>query len=382
MNGAASLLVVNFIIAASFGAVFVVVAAHSRSRRPALWIGAGFAVASLSAICELLVAYSFMPKLWALGAFSTVLIGMVMLCTGIGELYGKRLPGWITCVFVGASVVLAYLIFDLPRGTPPQAFLYQTPFAIVLLTSAVTVLPFRKRSLIDRFLGGLLLITGLHFYAKAGLAVIAGAGASARDYVHTDYALISQSTTAVLVVAVGLTLLATLILAIMSDQRDESDTDTLSGLPNRRKFERTVQSMLARAPDGKHAIILCDLDHFKTINDTFGHHIGDLVIREFGRQLLHHLPSEAVAGRIGGEEFAVFVPNTETDVAVGLAQTMRSATMKLPGLPATLKVTASFGVSSLNSASDLTEAHRKADMALYQAKNAGRNRVKIARGKA
>jgi diguanylate cyclase (GGDEF)-like protein len=61
---------------------------------------------------------------------------------------------------------------------------------------------------------------------------------------------------------------------------------------------------------------------------------------------------------------------------------MRSATMKLPGLPATLKVTASFGVSSLTSASDLTEAHRKADMALYQAKNAGRNRVKIARGKA
>ncbi|WP_018899564.1 GGDEF domain-containing protein [Rhizobium sp. 2MFCol3.1] len=382
MNGAASLLVVNFIIAASFGVVFVVVAGHSRSRRPAYWIGAGYNVASLSAICELLVAYGFMPKLWALGAFSSVLIGMVLLGMGIGDLYRKRLAGWIICAFVGASVCLSYLIFDLHRGTPLQAFLYQTPFAIVLLVSAASVLPFRKRSSIDRFLGILLLITGLHFFAKAGLAVIAGAGTSARDYVHTDYAIISQSMTAVLVVAVGLTLLAALILEIMSDQRDESDTDTLSGLFNRRRFERTVQSILERSPDGKHAIILCDLDHFKTINDTFGHHTGDLVIREFGRQLLHHLPPHAVAGRIGGEEFAIFVPDTETDMAVGLAQTLRSATMTLPGLPATLQVTASFGVASLTSPANIAEAHRKADMALYEAKNAGRNRVKIAFGRA
>ncbi len=382
MNGAASLLVVNFIIAASFGAVFFVVAAHSRSRRPAHWIGAGFTVASLSAICELLVAYGLMPKLWALGAFSTVLIGTVLLGIGIGELHGRRLPSWIICAFVVASVLLAYIIFDLPRSTPLQAFLYQTPFAIVLLTSAVSVAPFGKRPLIDRFLGALLLITGLHFYAKAWLAVIAGAGTSARDYIHTDYALISQSATAVLIVAVGLTLLATLILEIMSDQRDESDTDTLSGLSNRRKFERKVQSILAHSPDGKHAIILCDLDHFKTINDTFGHHVGDLVIREFGRKLLHHLPLHAAAGRIGGEEFAVFVPNTETDIAVGLAQILRSAAMTLPGLPGALKVTASFGVSSFTSPGDLAEAHRKADTALYQAKNAGRNKVKIARGRA
>jgi diguanylate cyclase (GGDEF)-like protein len=226
------------------------------------------------------------------------------------------------------------------------------------------------------------MITGLHFYAKAGLAIAAGAGRTARDYVHTNYALISQSATAVLVVAVGLTLLAKLILEIMSDQRDESDTDTLSDLANRRGFDRRVRSILANSPDGPHAVVLCDLDNFKSINDTFGHHVGDIVIREFGRQLREYSPLAAAAGRIGGEEFAILLPNTQIDAAVQFAQRMRSATMRLPRLPEGLKVTASFGICSLGSVSELDDAYRQADTALYMAKNAGRNRVKIANGKA
>jgi diguanylate cyclase (GGDEF)-like protein len=378
MNGAAFFLVVNFIVAASFSAVFVVVARHSRSRVAALWIGAGFGVASLSAICEILVAYTPLVKFWALSAFATVLVGMTMLGTGIGALYGKWLARWIPFVFCAASLGLAYLIYDLPRGTFPQAFLYQTPFAIVLMTSAKSVLSFRKRSSIDRFLGHLLMITGLHFYAKAGLAIAAGAGTTAKDYVHTNYALISQSATAVLVVAVGLTLLAKLILEIMSDQRDESDTDTLSDLANRRGFDRRVRSILANSPNGPHSIVLCDLDNFKSINDSFGHHVGDIVIQEFGRQLRECSPLAAAAGRIGGEEFAILLPNTDIDAAVQFAQTMRSATMRLPRLPEALKVTASFGICLVGSIGELDDAYRQADAALYMAKNAGRNRVKIA----
>ncbi|MBW9117387.1 GGDEF domain-containing protein [Rhizobium cauense] len=377
MNGASFFLGVNFIVAASFSAVFVVVATRSRSRKAALWIGGGFGVASLSAICELLVAYTSVPKPWALGAFATVLIGMVMLGVGIGKLHEKRISPWIPVTFVGASLVLSYFIYDLPRGTFIHTFLYQTPFAIVILTTAAAVLSLRKRSWIVRFLGALLFLTGMHFYAKAVLAVFAGSGATARDYVHTNYAIISQSLTAVLVVAVGLTLLATLTLEMMADQRNVSETDALSSLANRRGFDRMVQSILASWPDGPHAIIFCDLDHFKAINDTYGHHIGDLVIREFGQQLRGRSPTGAAAGRIGGEEFAVLLPNTGLDAAVQFAQTLRSATMRLANLPDTVNVTASFGVATFASAGELTEAYRKADMALYNAKNAGRNRVKI-----
>jgi diguanylate cyclase (GGDEF)-like protein len=378
MNGASFFLVVNFLVAMSFSAVFVVVARSSRSRSAALWIAAGFGVASLSAVCELLVAYTSLPRLWALGAFASVLFGMVMLHTGISDLYSRRLNRRLIAAFTVASLVLAYSIYDLRRGTPTHAFLYQAPFAIVVLTSAVMVLSSRRRTTVDRFLGMLLLITGLHFIGKAGLAVAVGSGDKAKDYIHTNYALVSQSSTAVLMVAVGLSLLAALILEIMRDQRTESEIDLLSGVANRRGFDRRIRVLLERAPDAHHAVVLCDMDHFKRINDTYGHAIGDRVIEGFGRRLRACVAGDAIVGRIGGEEFAVFLPQTELRTALRLAEALRAETWNMAGLPDGLKVTASFGVASVSTGGDLEEAFRQADMALYAAKNAGRNRVRIA----
>ncbi|UHS62976.1 GGDEF domain-containing protein [Agrobacterium vaccinii] len=125
-----------------------------------------------------------------------------------------------------------------------------------------------------------------------------------------------------------------------------------------------------------HAVIICDLDHFKSINDTYGHHIGDLVIQSFGELLRNYAPATSATGRIGGEEFAVFLPSTPLDTALSLAQTLRKATTTIEGLP--LRPTASFGVASLSAASDLQDAYRRADKALYEAKNSGRDRVKLA----
>lgn len=378
MNGVAFFLGVNFVVAVCFSAVFAVVATRSRSRRAALWFAAGFGIASLSALCELLVAYTSNSKIWALGAFATVLIGMMLLRVGIGHLYGRQLDKRIATFFIAASITLSYVIYDLPRGTPLQAFSYQSPFAVVIFDSAFVVLSSRGRQMIDRFLGILMMITGLHFFAKAGLAIFVGSGTVAKDYIHTNYALISQSATAILLVAVGLTLLAALVLEIMADQRSESERDTLSTLANRRGFDRQVQVFLDKAPNGNHAVILCDLDHFKRINDTYGHHVGDLVIKGFGQLMNDSAPKRAALGRIGGEEFAIFLPETEIGSAVLFAQALRGAAMTLPDLPESLTVTASFGVSPLATVGGLAEAYRQADLALYSAKNAGRNQVKLA----
>lgn len=378
MNGATFFLVVNFVVAMSFGALFVVVARRSQSRKAAMWLGAGFCVASLSALCELLVAYVGPPRIWALGAFATVLCGMVMLTVGIGEMYHRRIDTRITAIFVSAALFLAYVIYDLPRGTPLHAFLYQSPFALVVLAGALIVFMAREHTAIDRFLGLLLLATGVHFFAKAGLAVAFGSGSTASDYVHTNYALISQSMTAVLMVAVGLTLLAKLVLEIMAVQKTESEIDILSGLSNRRGFDRQVQALFRGTANGPHAIILCDLDHFKQINDTFGHHVGDTVIQAFGERLRFNAPPGSAVGRLGGEEFALFLPRTGVDAAVQLAQRLRIETMTLRDLPPAINVTASFGVASVSSEHGLTEAYRQADQALYKAKNSGRNRVKLA----
>ncbi|CDZ27472.1 Diguanylate cyclase [Neorhizobium galegae bv. officinalis] len=381
MNGAAFFLAVNFIIAICFGAVFVVVSTRSRSRTAALWFAAAFTVASLSAVCELMVAYAYLTKFWAICAFASVLAGMTLLRVGVGALYGRKVaPVWAGC-FLVAGIALDLLIYDLPRGTAAHAFSYQTPFALVLLSSAAAVFSSNRRLAIDRALGYLLLATGLHFFAKASLAVIAGAGTTAKDYIGTNYALISQSSTAVLMVAVGLTLLSVLVLEIMADERSNSEKDALSGLANRRGFENGVKAAMALAPRVAHAVIICDLDHFKRINDTYGHHVGDLVIQAFGDLLRASAAKNAVVGRIGGEEFAIFLPSTTLDMATISAQALRAGTMEMAvaGLAPSFAVTASFGVAELAPGGDLAGTMRDADAALYEAKRSGRNRVRQAR---
>lgn len=372
MSGATFFLAVNFVVAISFGSVFMVVARRSQSPKAAMWLGTGFCVASFAAVCELLVAYSGPPRLWALGAFATALCGMVMLTVGMGDMYNRRIDVRVTAIFVAASLLMAFLIYDLPRETPLHAFLYQSPFALVVLAGALIVTLARERTAIDRFLGLLLLATGIHFFAKAGLAVASGSGKTAKDYIHTNYALISQSMTAVLMVGVGLTLLAKLVLEIFALQKTEAEIDMLSGLSNRRGFDRRVQALFSGHPSGPHAIVLCDLDHFKHINDTFGHHVGDTVIQAFGEHLRFNVPQGAAVGRIGGEEFALFLPRTGADAAVQLAQRLRLETMSLSDLPPSIYVTASFGVAPVFSELGLKEAYRQADQALYRAKNFGR----------
>ena len=381
MNGATFFLGVNFIIAASFAAVFAVVSTRSRSRTAALWFAAGFGVASLSAICELLVAYTTYTKFWAIGAFASVLGGMILLRVGVGDLYGSRVnPLWAICFLVGATL-LDVAIYDLPRGTVMHAFSYQAPFALVILTSAVCVFQSSRCLPIDRALGVLLGFTGAHFFVKAALAVVAGSGSNPKDYIHTNYALISQSSTAILVVAVGLTTLSVLVLEIMADERSKSEKDALSGLANRRGFENGVRSAIELSPRTVHSVVICDLDHFKRINDTYGHHAGDLVIQAFADLLQANAAKDAVVGRIGGEEFAVFLPNTTAEMAVLLAQALRGGTMGIcvTALPDSFSVTASFGVAELTEGGTLADAMRDADMALYEAKRSGRNRVRQSR---
>ncbi len=380
MSGAVFFLAVNFVVALSFSAMFIVVAYRSQSRDAALWLGAGFGIASLSAICELLVAYAGPTRLWALGAFATVLCGMVMLTIGVGHMYRRRIDLRLAMAFVFASLGLAHLIYDLPRGTPLQAFLYQSPFAAVVIVAALLVFVAHRRTGLDLFLGFLLLLTGIHFLGKAGLAVVVGSGATPKDYVHTNYALISQSLTAILMVAVGLSLLAKLVLEIVAIHRTESEIDILSGLANRRGFDRQVQAILTRSRQAPQAIVMCDLDHFKRINDTYGHHVGDAVIRAFGDCLRQHAPMGSVTGRLGGEEFAIFLSDASMEDARELALKLRHSTMFLSNLPRGLRVTASFGVAPVSAETELAEAYLQADLALYNAKNAGRNRVKLASG--
>jgi len=164
-------------------------------------------------------------------------------------------------------------------------------------------------------------------------------------------------------------------------------TDALTGLPNRRAIDEALGRMVAQAARGMRplAVLMLDLDHFKGINDTYGHERGDEVLAGFGRLLRSELRASDVAGRAGGEEFVVLLPDTDRAGALALAEKLRAATHALRagtggnGAGAERSVTVSGGLAVFpEDALDAETIMRCADRALYAAKRNGRDRVECA----
>jgi two-component system cell cycle response regulator len=159
-------------------------------------------------------------------------------------------------------------------------------------------------------------------------------------------------------------------------------TDQLTGLHNRRYMARHLDNLILGAQkSGKPlAFLIMDIDHFKSVNDTHGHDIGDEVLREFANRISANIRGIDLACRYGGEEFVVVMPDTDIDFACTIAERLRHSVETTPfeisRAPNTLNVTISIGIASALSESDNAESllHR-ADQALYRAKREGRNRV-------
>jgi len=188
-------------------------------------------------------------------------------------------------------------------------------------------------------------------------------------------------------IAIGM-LVAMLAFAIAGARRTQrrlalaeqfATTDALTGLPNRRHADEVLERLLAAARRTRRplAVVLFDLDHFKAINDNFGHSIGDEALRAIASATRELLRGSDHAARFGGEEFLLLLPETSADDALIVAEKLRAqiAELEVEGLDR--EVTASFGVAAYPdheaTADRLIEA---ADAALYRAKAAGRNRVK------
>ncbi|MDQ3756721.1 MAG: GGDEF domain-containing protein [Actinomycetota bacterium] len=156
-------------------------------------------------------------------------------------------------------------------------------------------------------------------------------------------------------------------------------TDALTGLANRRAMEEHLARLAAQAMRHGHELVALaiDLDHFKSINDRFGHEGGDLALSHVAGRLQAALRAPDIAGRWGGEEFLVLLPDTDQTGGLIVAERIREAIAMDCGASPRISVTASIGLAVLDG--DPARLLRNADSALYEAKISGRNRVVAAR---
>jgi len=164
--------------------------------------------------------------------------------------------------------------------------------------------------------------------------------------------------------------------------RRESLTDTLTGIPNRKAFDNELNTSMERALKSGEplSLLMCDIDHFKVFNDTWGHQTGDQVLRLVANCLSEAVKGQDTAARFGGEEFAVLLPHTALEAARKLAEQIRT---KVESKQLVKKstgdilgaITISIGVAQYQQKETAVDFIRRADACLYAAKHAGRNRV-------
>lgn len=235
--------------------------------------------------------------------------------------------------------------------------------------------------------GRLLLIASIlgsiNFFGRTLLFVVAAGGyESYEGFYSSAYWITVLLSNAVISLTVALCLFAGAAIDMYRSLRAESHTDALSGLLNRRGFEERAKLLVGERQDDPKPIslVLIDIDHFKAVNDLHGHGTGDAVIAAFSRLLAQAGPSEALIGRIGGEEFAVLLPRCDIASARLFAEGVRTmvANGRLEGVPDSVgRITASFGVGSINPNERLHNFMGRVDESLYQAKRAGRDCVKV-----
>lgn len=201
------------------------------------------------------------------------------------------------------------------------------------------------------------------------------------DFVGSEYNLAVHVTTITICLSFPLAALTAMAAAVIRRHRDAAERDPLTDLLNRRGFAEAVRGAHGNVSPG--AILACDIDHFKRVNDEYGHAMGDLVLVELAKEIVGVIGRNGHAARFGGEEFIAFLPGATIEVAFATAEAIRT---RFTGTDRRSKgidqqISASFGVAVVDEGSvSIDAAIHRADEALYAAKAAGRNRVMIGSG--
>jgi diguanylate cyclase (GGDEF)-like protein len=379
MGSAIFILAINAIVAVVLAGAFLVVARYDRSFASARWVSLAYGLGGAYFACEFLIDHWPASVSLALAGYGAFLLALAAYAVGMARKYEVHVPWRLMTLLLVASLLLNLYTQTLPRDLILRNVLWQLPYAAMQAVSGIIVMRSRRLAAADRLLAVVLAVSAVHFLLKPMLALEAGGpGATPGSYLDSAYALFSQASGTVLSLLVALMTLAVYVASMLTDANRKSETDTLSGLLNRRGFvdhaEETFRS------GGPIALILADIDNFKSVNDTYGHEAGDRVIRAFSDVLREVAGDAHVVARIGGEEFAILLGATELSTARLIAEGARVtfAETQVQGLRPHERITASFGVAPWREGDGYDDLLRSADVALYEAKNAGRDCVRIA----
>ena len=382
MNAADSFAFLLPFILLTFGTVFLIVSRYEK--RPALSWAAGFSLAALGFAGPALLFWLPVPLMALIcdtlfiGAF--FFYGQALLeqfqVKGKPEA-GKDAAAAYSGVRMGiaATGFLAVAYVDLFLGRLDLEVIVNDTTCVLLLALPLLMCIRKARHWLE---AGLLMMIGLVLLEtvlrNVVMAILSHMPRQLEAFAASDYAAVMRICASFFGLLFALFALASVARDVLIRYRHAAECDPLTGMLNRRGFELAVTG----GGDPAGAVLVCDIDHFKRINDDYGHQHGDRVLVVMAGLLTRYLPARAVAARFGGEEFVIFLPGYDLAEAEVLANMLRLAIASHAWREVGVdrQVTASFGCA-VGATADRSVHERiaRADANLYAAKHDGRNRV-------
>lgn len=290
--------------------------------------------------------------------------------------HGDRIPRmWLAPVVAVGSMInfsFTFIANDAAVRVPNASFV-----CVILLTMGIVRLIAYRVRFLDRAIASVIAANLACYIIRTMLWFSWDQqGEYAQGSAFSDYMTMFYFTSGIAMFAIALLMMLAIINDIVERNKIDAHVDSLTGALNRRGLENALGDA-TRAGATFGAAIAIDLDHFKIINDRFGHSGGDQVLANVGALLRNHCEHFGPLARMGGEEFLVLVKQSHIAAVETLAETLRVAigAMRLQGLPADFQITASLGLALVGQHEAIDDMCRNADVALYVAKGTGRNRV-------
>ena len=360
------------------GGLLIYAALHYRDAQAAVWWGVSHIILSIGVALSIVGGVTGTDWITA-GAF------VVFVSCAAAQWHGTRLltgdRAYLPLVFVGPALIAAVNLLPVGDALPMVRGIAATVLNLAYFTGAIVVLVRPAGGRLTAYLP-LAVLFGLNVIA-VGLGPLGGLGSTETGIPPLlSFGGLIYLQGQIFVIGTTIFVFAAVRERKEKMHRDAASTDPLTGLPNRRSFFEQAEKLTARAQIGgtPFSVAAMDLDHFKEINDQYGHATGDEVLRLFAQVARKSLRPSDVIGRVGGEEFTAVIHGSDPEASLAIAErvrkTFQAAAELVQGKP--VQATLCVGLAASRAGASLETLMKEADAALYLAKQRGRNRVESA----
>ena len=306
-------------------------------------------------------------------------LGSVAMVAAVCERAGQRLNlGAMAGVYLISAAMLATAI-GFSSDVSSRLVIINMGYGVMFTIGVTSLLMARRRTVFDNLIIAVIALQAIDFFVRPTLTLLFERSIPAEVYRESVYYSLIGLALGVKGVVNAVVLIGATLSDWITSLRESSERDELTGLQNRGAFDQTMRELVMRARnEGRPlSLVVADIDHFKQVNDIWGHQAGDTALSAFGELIAGKIRTSDRAGRVGGEEFCIAVWDCENAPAGRLAERIRQAFagMQHDGLNDDVRLTASFGVATARDGESYEELFSRADEVLYRAKSRGRDRV-------